>query len=250
MDFFLSEDMQPFLISGILLFGFLALEIVFMFIGLDSRIGGDVDADLGLSAEADFDFDLTGDTSVGSDLSDLSHDMPDADAGPYTADAPMGGITSVGGILDLIGIRRVPLTVWLALFFAAYASLGIALQSVSLGLLGFTLGASFAAGLVFFPALSVTRLAAEIVENLLPQFETTAISERSLGRRRGVVTLGTAKRGSPAQVRITDHHGNLHYPMLEPARDDEEIHEGTEVLVVRVRDPKEPKIILRIIPTL
>lgn len=65
--------------------------------------------------------------------------------------------------------------------------------------------------------------------------ETEALSERSLGRRRGVVTQGTAAKGRPAEVRVMDRYGNAHYLRAEPFAKGEEITQGTEVLVIRDR---------------
>jgi hypothetical protein len=67
----------------------------------------------------------------------------------------------------------------------------------------------------------------------MPRDESSAISERSYGRRHGVVTVGIARHGSPAQVRFTDHHGNLHYVMVEPFDTKDEIAEGSEVFIIK-----------------
>ncbi|MCJ8333124.1 MAG: YqiJ family protein, partial [Epibacterium sp.] len=73
---------------------------------------------------------------------------------------------------------------------------------------------------------------------VLPQTETSALSESSLGRRRGVVTQGTAARGRPAEVRVMDGYGNAHYLRAEPMSEGDEISAGTEVLVIRDRRAK------------
>ena len=49
----------------------------------------------------------------------------------------------------------------------------------------------------------------------------------------GVVTQGTARRGAPTEVRLTDRHGNTHYIRAEPLKDDDVIVAGTQVLVLR-----------------
>lgn len=48
--------------------------------------------------------------------------------------------------------------------------------------------------------------------------------------------MGTARRGSPAQVPFQDRHGNTHYAMAEPLADDEAIPGGAEVIILRTRD--------------
>jgi hypothetical protein len=54
---------------------------------------------------------------------------------------------------------------------------------------------------------------------------------------RGTVTQGTARRGSPAEVRLRDRHGNTHYQRCEPWHEADVIPEGTEVVTLRMRRP-------------
>jgi hypothetical protein len=68
---------------------------------------------------------------------------------------------------------------------------------------------------------------------LLPRNYSESVSETELGRRRGVITVGTAARGKPAEVRVTDRHGNIQYLRAEPAQDGTTLPQGTEVLVMR-----------------
>ncbi|MBO9428252.1 OB-fold-containig protein [Sulfitobacter sp. R18_1] len=235
MDFFLQDGMGPFTFAGTLVIGFVLLEVLFMLMGITTQIG---DADAGL------DMDASMDASMG-DMPDLEVDIPDGVE--IVNESPEMSGSSSGGILDILGMRKLPLTVWLALFSAFFAGLGIALQSFIDGFVGFVLPSEIAMAIVTTPALFMTRLFAETIGNWIPQMETTAVSERSFGRRKGVITVGTARRGNPAQVRVTDQHGNLHYLMVEPLSDDE-IPEGSDVLIVRVRDKNEPKMVYRLVP--
>lgn len=235
MDFFLQDGMGPFTFFGTLVIGFTLLEVLFMLMGISTQIGGDADAGL--------DMDASVDASVG-DMPDLEVDIPDGVE--VVNEAPEMSTSTTGGILDILGMRKLPLTVWLALFSAFFAGLGIGLQSLIDGIAGFVLPSEIAMAIVMTPTLFLTRTFAETIGNWIPQMETTSISERSLGRRKGVVTVGVARRGSPAQVRVTDHHGNMHLIMAEPLSD-VEIPEGAEVLIVRVRDKDEPKMVYRLI---
>ena len=51
--------------------------------------------------------------------------------------------------------------------------------------------------------------------------------------RRGAVVTGTAAAGSPARARITDHHGQHHYVMVEPNAPEALLSEGDTILLVR-----------------
>jgi hypothetical protein len=47
------------------------------------------------------------------------------------------------------------------------------------------------------------------------------------------VTIGTARRGSPAQARVRDVHGQTHYVMIEPNDEAQSVGAGEAVLLVR-----------------
>ena len=74
-----------------------------------------------------------------------------------------------------------------------------------------------------------------VFARLLPKTETSAVSASHLGRRFGVVTQGTARQDAPAEVKVTDRHGNTHYLRAVPLKEGEEIATGTRVLVIRPR---------------
>ena len=225
MDLLLDLSMKPFVFFGALVVGLLLLEIIFMLIGVDTQIGGDSDADFDMDFDADADFDTDFDADI--EAGDLADTAPEAEA---SVGAPGGGLS------DLIGIKKLPLTIWLALFSAFFAGIGLAGQTLVSVMFGALLPAGLAVALALPVTLFLTGLFSEAVSNWIPRVETTAISERSYGRRRGTVTVGTARRGNPAQVRITDGHGNLHYVMAEPISDCDEIAQGAEVFIIRKRN--------------
>ena len=69
----------------------------------------------------------------------------------------------------------------------------------------------------------------------MPKTETTAIRARHLGGCHGTVTQGTASRGKPAEVKIKDRHGNIHYMRVEPLHDEETFVQGSDVTLIRKR---------------
>ena len=81
--------------------------------------------------------------------------------------------------------------------------------------------------------MPVTGLSARGIARIIPGDETTAISLDSLVGRRGTITIGTARRGSPAQARVKDMHGQPHYVMVEPYDDEQAIGEGETVRLDR-----------------
>jgi len=133
-------------------------------------------------------------------------------------------------------LGEVPFAIWLAGFLTAFGLVGYTLQGVLNGVLGAPLPALFASLIAFVPALAISARFARFIGKIMPKLETTAISSRSYGGRRGVITVGTARRGNPAQARLTDGYGNTHYTMVEPMNDDDAFPQGTEIATIRLSD--------------
>jgi hypothetical protein len=203
----LSNDaLYPFLLSAAMVVALVLLELAFLTIGINTEIGS---ADTGLDAlDADLGLDAT------------------ASAGEAT-------YTSMGGVLDIFGLRNMPVTAWLAFLAASFSGIGLAGQFLAEATLGAMLPPVIAASVAAVPALIVTKFISKAVSRLLPRETTSVISEASFKRRIGLVTVGTARRGHPAQVGFTDQHGNFHYLMAEPLDDGDEIGEGAEVFITR-----------------
>jgi len=160
-------------------------------------------------------------------------DFGDAD---FDLDADGDGLPDAGmfdGLLTLLGIGRVPLTIWLALFLFLFAGIGLSVQELATSLTGSPLDSWLAAVIAGVAALPVTGVFARPLGRILPKDHTTAVSTESLIGRRATITDGVARTGSPARARVKDVHGQTHYVMVEPHEASSEIHAGDEALLVR-----------------
>ncbi len=218
IDLLTDEALRPFLWAIGVVLGLLLLELVLNLLGGSSEIGADADAGLDL-AEA---------PEAGGWGPELHPATP-----PEAADGPE---ESPGGLLDLLGLRGVPVAVWLALLAGSFAGLGLGLQMAVHAATGGLMGAGLASLLAAPPAVLVTGRLSRLLGRVLPRETTAAISERSFGRRFGEVTVGTARLGHPAQIRFTDQFGNLQYLMAEPLDPADEFGEGARVLILRAPD--------------
>lgn len=230
LDTLLSGPFVPFSLSLALLFGLLALELAFLAVGA-SLIGdgpsGDVGADLAGADGID----------LGAELGDFDVDPGDFDLAideiNLTGEPPASGAMPPG--LSWLGLGKMPTLIWLACLLMAFGVSGMALQSLATAITGQPLAALVAAIPCGAAALWVTGRFGALFARLLPRNDSQSVPTRSLGRRPGVVTQGTARRDMPAEVRVTDRYGNTHYLRAEPLRDGEEIAQGTTVLVLRHR---------------
>lgn len=222
-QFLLDSSIAPFTLALGLLFGLLAMELIFSLVG--ASLIGDSDVDIAVPdapdiAGLDIDFD-------GLDVDAADFELADFDD-VATVDAP-------SGLSHWLGLGKVPVLIWLAAALLAFGLSGMALQLLLEQLIGYSLPPLLAILPAGFCGLWFASKFGAVFARLLPKTETHALSERSLGRRMGIITQGTAARGRPAEVRVTDRFGNTHHLRAEPLRDDAELPQGTEVLVLRQR---------------
>lgn len=220
---FLAPEALPFSIALAVVVGLFILEIVGSLLGATVLgLGGE-----GPDIDIDADFDLS--TDIDIDAVDLDMDVA-ADIG----DAP----TTPAGLLGWLGARDVPFLIWLVSFLTLFGLSGLIVQSIATRAIGTPLFTLLAVAIALVPAITITRIIANWVALIMPKTETSAMRTRFLGGSRGTITQGTAVRGKPAEVKIKDRHGNIHYLRVEPLDDDGVFPEGSDVTLIRKRADK------------
>ena len=111
-------------------------------------------------------------------------------------------------------------------------------QSVAIRVIGTPFFTWLAVAIALVPAVTVTRIIANWVALIMPKTETSAMRTRFLGGHRGTITQGTAARGKPAEAKIKDRHGNIHYLRVEPLDDDGVFAQGSDITLIRKRGDK------------
>ncbi|CUH79866.1 OB-fold-containig protein [Tropicibacter naphthalenivorans] len=229
---FLAQGFFPFTLALGLLLGLITLEVIFAVLGGtilgaggEGMDGPELDIDAPDVADLDLDIDFDGLDIDASDLELPDLDAPGVDATPEVS----------GGLAAWLGFGKMPALIWLASVLLVFGIVGLAVQIACLRLFGAPLPATLAMIPAIVAALWFAKQFGALFARLLPKTETQALSERHLGRRSGVVSQGTAARGRPAEVRVTDRYGNIQYLRAEPLRDDAQIPQGTQVLVLRHR---------------
>ena len=177
-------------------------------LGGDNDVAADmVDApDLG-----DFDLDL--------DVEGALVDPADLELAEFSAEgAAESGVDATGGLASWLGLGRMPTLIWLAALLMGFGLSGLGLQTALHELFGLQAPPVLAALPAGAFGIWFARGFGGIFARLLPQTETEASSLTHLGRRRGVISQGTAARGRPAEVRVTDRFRNVHHLLAEPLR--------------------------------
>ena len=147
----------------------------------------------------------------------LDNLLPDSLADSAHAEV---GLDAADGVmvrfLSWLYVGKVPVLMLLVVFLAVYGLAGYAFQTAFAAVFGAYLNGTSAAVAVWFLSLPLVRATAGGLYKILPKDETTAVSQDTLIGRVGVIVLGEARPGSPAQVRVKDGFGQTHYVMAEP----------------------------------
>jgi membrane protein implicated in regulation of membrane protease activity len=153
--------------------------------------------------------------------------------GAGAAQLDVGADADGGDLLGWLGFGEVPLLILLVVFLALFGMIGITIQQVAHGLAGAPMAAWIATALAFVASLPLLGISARGLARVLPRDETTAVGLDNLLGKRATVTVGVARRGSPAQARVRDVHGQVHHVMMEPNGDQDLVAQGETVLLVR-----------------
>lgn len=138
----------------------------------------------------------------------------------------------IGQFLGWLHVGRVPFLILLVLFLTGFAVAGLLLQALLHALAHFMLPPAIAACAALPLALGFVRKTGKPIGRLVPQEESSALSEIDfIGRAVRIVT-GEATQGTPAEARFVDEFGQPHYVRVEPDDADHRFVRGQTVLIV------------------
>ncbi|MEM8972651.1 MAG: YqiJ family protein [Pseudomonadota bacterium] len=147
------------------------------------------------------------------------------------ADASAEPTGLLSSLLGWLCIGKVPVLVLLVAFLTAFGLSGIVLQSIAKSTVGFHLPSIVAAITALFVALPPTRWLAMGLAKAMPKEESEAVSTTTFVGKVATITRGIAKEGIPAEAKLRDVHGQMHYVLVEPDVADDEYPQGSEVLL-------------------
>jgi len=194
MEFILLEENLLFAIALMVMVGIAVLEGVGTLIGLG--FGSAIDA---LIPDVDVDIDADLEPGVSS---------------PFTQ------------FLGWLHVGQVPVLILFIIFLTSFGIIGLIVQRTLLVATGSVWSGSILAIPVFIASLPFVSLFGGLLGKFMPREETEAVSEDSFIGLTAVVTLGTAKKGNPAEAKLTDEYGQTHYILVEPGSDGSELGQG------------------------
>ncbi|MDV7340474.1 YqiJ family protein [Terasakiella sp. A23] len=159
--------------------------------------------------------------------------LPDVDL-EVDVDAPDFSDPSIlGSSLTWLRIDRVPVIISLIVFLVSFGLIGLSLQGMVKSVFGSPLPVLIAMIPTTLLALPVLSVGNTILSKIIPQDETSAVSQDSLIGKMAEITLGEAKKDFPAQAKVKDEYDQTHYIMICPDNDHETFTQGSRLLLVR-----------------
>lgn len=137
------------------------------------------------------------------------------------------------GWLAWLGTDRGPSYLWLIVFLGCFGSAGLIVNALAEVVAGAPLGWALSVPGAFVLGLVLTSAATRGAARVLPAEESNASDVSSLEGLSAVVRQGVARKGYPAQAKLTDGHGQSHFPMVEPIDEGVELSPGEEVVLIR-----------------
>lgn len=139
------------------------------------------------------------------------------------------GIT---GILGWLCLNRLPLLIWFVLALSSFIISGYTANFVSFKFTQDLLPQIISIPIAVILTLLSCRYFGNVIANLLPKNETSAISIDTLSSCVGTITIGCARKGSPTEAVVRDQFQQKHYVLVEPDIADIEFNQGDQVVLL------------------
>jgi len=154
---------------------------------------------------------------------------------PFELDVEIDTDISANGLTPLLGwlyLNKLPLLVWAVLFLTSFSIAGYTFNFVLLGTLSATLPTFIAYIFAFILAIFMTRLIGKPLAVILPKNESSAVSNHSFTGLVAKITIGTAKKNSPAEAVLVDQFNQKHYVLVAPDDSNDTFNQSEEVVLV------------------
>jgi membrane protein implicated in regulation of membrane protease activity len=164
---------------------------------------------------------------IGMGLSDMLDSLvPDFDT-DYDVDTQY----SLSKFFGWIRLKEVPILMLVVIFLTSFGIIGLFIQAILFNFIGILWFQYLVAIPTFIFSIMSLRIFGGLIAKLLPKDETSSISNNDLIGHIGIITLGKAIKGSPAEAKVKDQSGQVHYFMVEPENENDIFMQGEKVLI-------------------
>lgn len=204
LEFIKQPQNSAFFISIIIMLSMAVIEFISLAIGIS--VSEAVDNIL-----PDFDMDL--DTDV---------DGVDIGAGSH--------------LLDWLNFGKVPFLVLVILFLTIYGLTGFSIQTIFFNTFQSLLPGVIAGVITVIPTAILVHFFGNFISKIIPQIETTAVKIDTLKGKIAEINIGTASFNNPAEAKVKDKYGKVHYVRVVPGDPEEKFTKGEKIVLTILED--------------
>ncbi len=146
--------------------------------------------------------------------------------------------TPIDAILDFLGIASTPSSILVVIASTSFFLGGFITQNVAKSITGSFLSGWIAILPALVVALTLTNITGRAFKRIKLKEHTTAVHSDTFIGKSAKIVGGTATKDLPAQAKLTDEHGQVHYFLVQPARHQDSLTEGMEVVLLTRKGPK------------
>lgn len=126
-------------------------------------------------------------------------------------------------------VGKIPLMATIILFLTYFGLSGFSIHALADALFSVTLHWKWSFMPAAFSAAALHRLTSGILSKFVFKEESSALSEESFLGQEAEIVIGIARKDHPAQAKLKDHYGQLHYILVEPDDNSVQFHKGDKV---------------------
>lgn len=140
---------------------------------------------------------------------------------------------SASALASWLKLDKLPMMIWLVIFLTLF------------GLTGYLIGYGFSLFTYSLPplwvslplalvaALIITGRFGLVLARILPKAESAAVHDDDFVGAAASITIGTARRGHPAEAKFIDQFSQSHYVLVEPFEAEEQFHQGDRIILIK-----------------
>lgn len=141
------------------------------------------------------------------------------------ADTDISG-SALTGVIGWLYLHRLPFLVWLVLFLTSFGIAGIFINAI------IVLPTLFSLPLALIITVFSCRFLGKRIAKIMPKNESSAVSSDSFAGKVATITIGNARKGSPAEAVLRDDFQQKHYVLVEPEEVEQVFAQGSQVLLI------------------
>lgn len=137
-------------------------------------------------------------------------------------------------ILDWLNFGKVPFLILIIIFLTFFGLSGFILQGIFSKIFTILMPGIVAIIIALLPTFILVHFIGRIISKVLPQVETTAVKINSLRGKIAEILIGTATFDNPAEAKVKDQHGKIHYVRVTPGDKEERFIQGEKVVLTKL----------------